>query len=99
MDSFVFNAEHVRLCESSTRNMRQANCKRTQRSVTSPGTAKRRNTSALVPSNRSRHILELFGANLPGRRLVSGAHYRYVKLATQPLKHQSKPSLARIPMS
>src|ERR1041384_6250820 len=34
-------------------------------------------------------FLELFGANLPGKRLVSGAHYRYVIPDAQPLKHQS----------
>src|SRR5215216_4946587 len=76
-DPFVFDAEHVRLCECGTSNMRQTHRERSQRSVGLLGTAIRRdNTSTLVPSNRSRHILELIGANLPGKRLVSGAHYR-----------------------
>src|ERR1041384_4371143 len=33
-------------------------------------------------------FLELIGANLPGKRLVSGAHYRYVITDAQPLKHE-----------
>jgi Na+:H+ antiporter len=36
-------------------------------------------------------FLELIGANLPGKRLVSGAHYREVIPDAQPLKHQSNP--------
>src|SRR5689334_25412514 len=36
-------------------------------------------------------FLELIGANLPGKRLVSGAHYRYVIPDVQPLKHEPKP--------
>ena len=62
----VLDAEHVGLCECGASNMRQAERKRTQRSVWSFGTAIRRDTPALVPSNRSRHILKLIGRGLPG---------------------------------
>src|ERR1051325_4190332 len=79
LDTFVLDAEHVRLSECRTSDMRQANCERTQRRV-----CLWRDTSALVPSNGSRHILGLDGANLPGRRLVGGAHYRDLTSGTQP---------------
>ncbi len=51
----MLDAEHVGLGERSTSNMRQTDRERSQRSVTF-GTAIRRDTSTLVPSNRSRHI-------------------------------------------
>jgi hypothetical protein len=88
LDAFMLDAEHVRLCEGGTSYMGQANRQRTQWSITLLGTAIRHDTPALVPSDGSRHILVLFGANLPGKRLVSGAHYRDVIPDVQPLKHQ-----------
>jgi hypothetical protein len=59
LDSVMFDAEHVGLGESRTSNMRQANSKRTQRGCGSLRTANGRDTSALVPSNWSRHSLQL----------------------------------------
>jgi len=93
MDSFVFDAQHVRLCEGGASNMRQANCQGAQRSVSLLGTAIRHDTSTLVPSDGCRHILVLIGADLPGKRLVSGAHYRFVNRDVQPLKHDANPPL------
>src|ERR1044071_68547 len=98
LNAFMLDAEHVGLCEGGTSDMRQANSQRTQRSVSLLGTAIRHDTSALVPSDGSRHIfLEFIGANLPGKRLVSGAHYRDVIPDVQPLKHQSNPPWVRQP--
>ena len=59
MDSFVFDAQHVRLCEGGASYMRQANCQRAQRSVSLPGTAIMHDTSTLVPSDGSRHIFSV----------------------------------------
>ena len=84
LDSFVLDTEHVRLGECGTSNMRQTKCERTQRRVWLFGAAVWRDTSTLVPSNGSRHILGLDGVNLPGRRLVGGAHYRDLPTGTQP---------------
>lgn len=84
MDSFVLDAEHVRLGKCGTSNMRQAKREGTQRRVWLFGAAVWRDTSTLVPSNGSRHILGLDGVNLPGRRLVGGAHYRDLTPGTQP---------------
>lgn len=57
LDSFVLDAEHVRLGEGGTSNMRQTESEGAQRSVRLFGTAIRRDTSTLVPSKGSRHIL------------------------------------------
>jgi len=56
LDSFVLDAEHVRLGERGASDMRQAKRERTQRRVWLFGTAVWRDTSALVPSNGSRHF-------------------------------------------
>ena len=55
LDSFVLDAEHVRLGECGASSMRQAKRKGTQRRIWLFGTAIWRDTSALVPSNGSRH--------------------------------------------
>jgi len=62
--------------ECSTRDMRQAQSQGTQRRIRLSGTAKRRNTSTLVPSNGSRHILEFGLAPTCRGSAISGAHYR-----------------------
>jgi Kef-type K+ transport system membrane component KefB len=41
-------------------------------------------------------FFDLVGANLPGKRLVSGAHYRYVIPDAQPPKHQYYPPGSKI---
>ena len=82
-DSFVLDAEHVGLRESSTRYMGQAQSEGTQRCFRSIRTAIRRDTSTLVPSNRGRHLFAWFDANLPGKRQLSGAHYRDLRKGTQ----------------
>jgi hypothetical protein len=51
----VLDAEHVRLGQCGASGMRQAERKRTQTRVWLFGTAVWRDTSALVPSNGSRH--------------------------------------------
>lgn len=57
LDSFVLYAEHVRLGKCGTSDMRQAQREGTQRRVWLFGAAVWRDTSTLVPSNGSRHIL------------------------------------------
>ena len=62
MNPFVLDAEHVGLCECGTSNMRKANRQGPQRSVAligRLGTAIRHDTSALVPSDGSRHIFRI----------------------------------------
>ena len=76
LDTLMLNAEHVGLSERGTSNMRQAKSQGPQRSVRSFGTAIRRDTSTLVPSNRSRHILEFGLAPTCRGSAISGAHYR-----------------------
>ena len=62
MDAFVLDAEHVGLGECGTSDMRQAKREGAQRRVWLFGTAIRRNTSALVPSDGSGHVFCLIGA-------------------------------------
>src|ERR1041384_557255 len=62
LDALMLDAEHVGLCEGGTSNMRKANCQGPQRSVALTGrlgTAIRRDTPALVPSDGSRHIFRI----------------------------------------
>src|ERR1044072_3179714 len=59
LDAFVLDAEHVGLGERGASDMRQAKRDGAQRRVWLFGTAIGRDTSALVPSNRSSHILDL----------------------------------------
>src|SRR4029078_3877292 len=57
MDSFMLDGQNVRLGECGRSDMRQAKCEGTQRRVWLFGAAVWRDTSTLVPSNGSRHIL------------------------------------------
>lgn len=84
MNSLVLDREHVRLTESRARDVRQAESQGTQRRRRSLGTAVGRDTSALVPSDRGRHIfLEVDDYACRGR-LFGGAHYRDLIMMMQP---------------
>ena len=80
----MLDTEHVGLGQRGSGDVRQADGERLQRGVWAVGTAIRRDTPTLVPSDGSRHIFLLGWRHLPGRRLVSGAHYRYLTLRAQP---------------
>src|SRR5690242_7467506 len=56
-NSLVLDREHVRLAERRARDVRQAQGQGTQRCIRPLGAAKGRDTSTLVPSDRSRHLV------------------------------------------
>ena len=55
MNLFMLDGEHVRLTKRGASNMRQAESQGTQRRFGSLSAAVWRDTSALVPSDGSRH--------------------------------------------
>jgi hypothetical protein len=55
VNSLVLDREHVRLTQRSASDVRQTQRQGPQRGVSSFGTANRRDTSALVPSDGSSH--------------------------------------------
>ena len=84
MNSLVLDREHVRLTERRARDVRQAESQGPQRSGGPLGTTIGRDTSALVPSDRGRHIfLEVWTLACRGR-LFGGPHYRDLTRRMQP---------------
>ena len=85
MNALVLDREHIRLTERSARDVRQAESQGPQWCWRPLGTAIGRDTSALVPSDRGRHIFldGCFDAACRGR-LFGGAHYRDLNPRMQP---------------